>query len=77
MLEKSCLYYQVIALFSNFVTLTVDIIYVYVIWRQVTLAGFRSGKFMTLVATNVAARELDINEVQLIIQVLFLFVNVA
>uniref|UniRef100_A0A7N0T1A6 DEAD-box ATP-dependent RNA helicase 7 n=1 Tax=Kalanchoe fedtschenkoi TaxID=63787 RepID=A0A7N0T1A6_KALFE len=36
--------------------------------REVTLSGFRSGKFMTLVATNVAARGLDINEVQLIIQ---------
>lgn len=36
---------------------------------KVTLAGFRSGKFMTLVATNVAARGLDINDVQLIIQV--------
>ncbi|PPS01186.1 hypothetical protein GOBAR_AA19481 [Gossypium barbadense] len=37
--------------------------------REVTLNGFRSGKFMTLVATNVAARGLDINDVQLIIQV--------
>ncbi|KAJ0042126.1 hypothetical protein Pint_17307 [Pistacia integerrima] len=37
--------------------------------REVTLSGFRSGKFMTLVATNVAARGLDINDVQLIIQV--------
>lgn len=36
--------------------------------REVTLAGFRSGKFMVLVATNVAARGLDINDVQLIIQ---------
>ncbi|KAM7272182.1 hypothetical protein ACFE04_026845 [Oxalis oulophora] len=36
--------------------------------REVTLAGFRSGKFLTLVATNVAARGLDINDVQLIIQ---------
>ncbi|GAB4826010.1 DEAD-box ATP-dependent RNA helicase 7 [Ancistrocladus abbreviatus] len=36
--------------------------------REVTLAGFRAGKFMTLVATNVAARGLDINDVQLIIQ---------
>ncbi|KAG2715724.1 hypothetical protein I3760_03G091200 [Carya illinoinensis] len=36
--------------------------------REVTLAGFRSGKFMTLVATNVAARGLDIHDVQLIIQ---------
>nr|GLL39337.1 DEAD-box ATP-dependent RNA helicase 7-like isoform X2 [Ipomoea trifida] len=36
--------------------------------REVTLAGFRSGKFLTLVATNVAARGLDIDNVQLIIQ---------
>ncbi|CAL1405116.1 unnamed protein product [Linum trigynum] len=36
--------------------------------REVTLSGFKSGKFMTLVATNVAARGLDINDVQLIIQ---------
>lgn len=36
--------------------------------REVTLAGFRNGKFPTLVATNVAARGLDINDVQLIIQ---------
>lgn len=36
---------------------------------QVTLAGFRSGKFNTLVATDVAARGLDINDVQLVIQV--------
>ncbi|KFK27951.1 hypothetical protein AALP_AA8G452500 [Arabis alpina] len=36
--------------------------------REVTLAGFRKGKFNTLVATNVAARGLDINDVQLIIQ---------
>ncbi|KAK9078058.1 hypothetical protein SSX86_002115 [Deinandra increscens subsp. villosa] len=36
--------------------------------REATLAGFRTGKFMTLVATNVAARGLDINDVQLIIQ---------
>jgi ATP-dependent RNA helicase DDX21 len=36
--------------------------------REITLAGFRSGKFLTLVATNVAARGLDINDVQLIIQ---------
>lgn len=38
---------------------------------QVTLSGFRSGKFTTLVATNVAARGLDIDDVQLIIQVRF------
>ncbi|KAH7446424.1 hypothetical protein KP509_01G054800 [Ceratopteris richardii] len=36
--------------------------------REVTLAGFRSGKFPVLVATDVAARGLDINDVQLIIQ---------
>ncbi|KAH9297798.1 hypothetical protein KI387_029480 [Taxus chinensis] len=36
--------------------------------REVTLAGFRSGKFSILVATDVAARGLDINDVQLIIQ---------
>ncbi|KAL8111407.1 hypothetical protein AgCh_019215 [Apium graveolens] len=35
---------------------------------EVTLVGFRSGKFMTLVATNVTAWGLDINDVQLIIQ---------
>lgn len=38
---------------------------------QATLKGFRSGKFMTLVATNVAARGLDIDDVQLIIQVFY------
>ncbi|GFY83265.1 DEAD box RNA helicase [Actinidia rufa] len=38
---------------------------------KVTLSGFRSGKFMTLVTTNVAARGLDINDVQLIIQACF------
>lgn len=37
--------------------------------REVVLAGFRSGKFMILVATDVAARGLDINDVQLVIQV--------
>ncbi|KAG9159706.1 hypothetical protein Leryth_017409 [Lithospermum erythrorhizon] len=36
--------------------------------REVTLKGFRSGKFTILVATNVAARGLDIDNVQLIIQ---------
>ncbi|XP_076934379.1 DEAD-box ATP-dependent RNA helicase 7-like [Bidens hawaiensis] len=36
--------------------------------REATLTQFRTGKFMTLVATNVAARGLDINDVQLIIQ---------
>jgi hypothetical protein len=39
------------------------------------LSGFRSGKFMTLVATNVAARGLDINDVQLIIQVLLMLMH--
>ncbi|KAG1360656.1 DEAD-box ATP-dependent RNA helicase 7 [Cocos nucifera] len=36
--------------------------------REVILAGFRSGRFLVLVATNVAARGLDIHDVQLIIQ---------
>ncbi|XP_038971529.1 DEAD-box ATP-dependent RNA helicase 7-like [Phoenix dactylifera] len=36
--------------------------------REVILAGFRSGRFLVLVATNVAARGLDIQDVQLIIQ---------
>ncbi|GFQ07612.1 dead-box ATP-dependent RNA helicase 7 [Phtheirospermum japonicum] len=36
--------------------------------REVTINGFRNGKFSTLVATNVAARGLDIDDVQLIIQ---------
>ena len=40
---------------------------------QVILSGFRSGRFLVLVATNVAARGLDINDVQLIIQVHSLF----
>ncbi|KAM3203272.1 hypothetical protein P3L10_030898 [Capsicum annuum] len=35
---------------------------------RITLSGFRSGKFLTLVATNVAALGLDIDNVQLIIQ---------
>jgi ATP-dependent RNA helicase DDX21 len=39
--------------------------------REVTLASFREGKFPCLVATNVAARGLDIAGVELIIQVLF------
>lgn len=37
--------------------------------REVTLASFREGKFPCLVATNVAARGLDIAGVELIIQV--------
>ncbi|XP_074557880.1 DEAD-box ATP-dependent RNA helicase 7-like [Curcuma longa] len=36
--------------------------------REVILTGFRSGRFLVLVATNVAARGLDINDVQLIVQ---------
>lgn len=36
--------------------------------REVTLGGFRTGKFSVLVATDVAARGLDITDVQLIIQ---------
>ena len=32
--------------------------------HEVTLNGFRSGKFTTLVNTNVAARGLDVNDVQ-------------
>lgn len=36
--------------------------------REVTMAGFREGKFQVLVATDVAARGLDISGVDLIIQ---------
>ncbi|KAL0700279.1 hypothetical protein Bca4012_056401 [Brassica carinata] len=36
--------------------------------HKITLTGFRKGKFSMLVATNVTARGLDINNVQLIIQ---------
>ena len=36
--------------------------------REVTLAGFRSGKFPVLVATDVAARGLDISGVELVVQ---------
>lgn len=36
--------------------------------REVILDGFRKGRFTVLVATNVAARGLDITDVQLIIQ---------
>lgn len=44
-------------------------VFIVTYFLQVTLSGFRSGKFLILVATNVAARGLDINDVQLIIQV--------
>ena len=36
--------------------------------REITLKGFRSGDFGVLVATNVAARGLDIPEVDLVVQ---------
>lgn len=36
--------------------------------REITLKGFRNGDFGVLVATNVAARGLDIPEVDLVIQ---------
>lgn len=36
--------------------------------REITLKGFRDGSFKVLVATNVAARGLDIPEVDLVIQ---------
>ncbi|MBN3295773.1 DDX21 helicase, partial [Amia calva] len=36
--------------------------------REITLKGFRNGSFEVLVATNVAARGLDIPEVDLVIQ---------
>ena len=35
---------------------------------QTTLAGFRAGKFNVLVATDVAARGLDISGVELVLQ---------
>ncbi|KAI3769264.1 hypothetical protein L6452_00365 [Arctium lappa] len=37
--------------------------------REATITGFLSGKFLTLVATNVAARGPDINDIQLSIRV--------
>lgn len=37
-------------------------------YTEVILAGFRSGRFLVLVATYVAAGGLDINDVRLIIQ---------
>ncbi|GBF99463.1 DEAD-box ATP-dependent RNA helicase [Raphidocelis subcapitata] len=37
--------------------------------REATLAGFREGRFSVLVATDVAARGLDISGVELVIQV--------
>lgn len=36
--------------------------------REITFEGFRQGKFKCLIATNVAARGLDIPEVDLIVQ---------
>ena len=36
--------------------------------REITLKGFRNGAFEVLVATNVAARGLDIPEVDLVVQ---------
>lgn len=36
--------------------------------REITLKGFRNGTFEVLVATNVAARGLDIPEVDLVVQ---------
>jgi hypothetical protein len=36
--------------------------------REATLAGYRAGKFQVLVATDVAARGLDINGIELVIQ---------
>ena len=37
--------------------------------RELTLQGFRDGTFRCLIATNVAARGLDIPEVDLVLQV--------
>ena len=43
--------------------------------RDRVLDGFRNGKFSVLVATDVAARGLDIPDVELIVQVLLLRFN--
>ena len=49
--------------------LCIDYMYLFVQnQREVTLAGFRSGKFPVLVATDVAARGLDISGVELVVQ---------
>ena len=37
--------------------------------RETTLAGFRGGRFSVLVATDVAARGLDISGVELVLQI--------
>jgi ATP-dependent RNA helicase DDX21 len=37
--------------------------------RETTLAGFRGGRFSVLVATDVAARGLDITGVELVLQI--------
>ena len=40
-----------------------------ILWTwQVTLAGFRKAQFQVLVATDVAARGLDISGVELVLQ---------
>lgn len=36
--------------------------------RETTLQGFRDGTFKTLIATDVAARGLDIPEVEVVVQ---------
>ena len=37
-------------------------------WLQIVLAGFRANRFRVLVATDVAARGLDISGVELVVQ---------
>lgn len=37
--------------------------------REQTLAGFKAGKFFVLIATDVAARGLDVNAVELVLMV--------